>query len=389
MKILFLDQSGQVGGAELSLLDIAKTYGGNCLVGLFESGPYQHLLVDHNIPVQVFSQSALNIQRESNFLRSLSSLKPLAHLVNQVIKLSYQYDVIYANTAKAFVIGALASLLTHRPLIYHLRDILSADHFSAFNRRLIVNLANCCAAQVITNSYATQAAFVAAGGRADLTEVIYNGFKPTQYQNLAVKATEIKQQLNLADHFVIGHFSRLSPWKGQHVLLEALPQCPKDTIALLVGDALFGEQAYVQQLHQQVNALGLQNQVRFLGFKEDIPAIMAACDLVAHTSTAPEPFGRVIVEGVLCGKPVVASAAGGATELIEHGKTGWLTPPGDVDKLAEVINCCHRDSDGAAAIAHQGQKVARQRFDLNTTNEQVEQLLNQVMQHDCKIAVTS
>lgn len=63
-----------------------------------------------------------------------------------------------------------------------------------------------------------------------------------------------------------------------------------------MGDALFGEQDYVQQLHQQVETLNLESQVKFLGFRSDIPQLMAACDLVAHTSTAPEPFGRVIVK---------------------------------------------------------------------------------------------
>ena len=106
--------------------------------------------------------------------------------------------------------------------------------------------------------------------------------------------------MGLGDRFVIGHFSRLSPWKGQHILLEALVHCPADVVAILVGDALFGEQDYVQTLKAQVESLGLQNRVHFLGFRSDIVPLMHACDVVAHTSTAPEPFGRVIAEAMLC-----------------------------------------------------------------------------------------
>ena len=72
---------------------------------------------------------------------------------------------------------------------------------------------------------------------------------------------------------------------------------------------------------------------------------MSLCDLVVHTSTAPEPFGRVIIEAMLCGKPVVAAAAGGAVELIEHGQTGWLTSPGSVSELAKIIRQCQQQPE--------------------------------------------
>ena len=89
---------------------------------------------------------------------------------------------------------------------------------------------------------------------------------------------------------------------------------------LLVGDALFGEYEYLEQLHHQVKRLGLGDRVHFLGFRSDIPQLMSLCDLIAHTSTAPEPFGRVIVEGMLCGKPVVAAAAATAAAQSLLGK---------------------------------------------------------------------
>ena len=379
MKILFLDQSNQIGGAELSLLDIASAYRDKCLVSLFEAGPYGNLLHQHHIPVQALKHHPLKVGKDSSSWQCLASLKPLLQMTAQVAQLSRDYDLIYANTQKALVVGALASCLSQRPLVYHLRDIVSADHFSTFNRRLIVGLANRFATQIIMNSQATQAAFRAAGGRSDRTTVVYNGFDPTIYQDLTASRGQLRHQLNLTDHFVVGHFSRLSPWKGQHVLIDALRQCPKNTIALLVGDALFGEQAYVQQLHQQVKSLGLENQVRFLGFQANIPNLMAACDLVAHTSVNPEPFGRVIVEGMLCRKPVVATAAGGAMELIEHRKTGWLTSPGDRQGLAGVINQCYHHPELAAAIGQQAQRVASQRFNLRTMLQQIDQLLGDVL----------
>ncbi len=375
MKILFLDQSGKPGGAELCLIDIAKPYRDSCLVGLFADGSFRHLLEQQHIPVQVLATEPIQVRKESSLAQGLSSLSSLMPLIRRIARKAREYDVIYANTQKALVVGALASFFSDRPLVYHLHDILSPDHFSQTNRRIAVTLANARASLVIANSQASQAAFVAAGGRERLTEVVYNGFQPELYQSNESNSSQLRQQLGLDGRFIVGHFSRLSPWKGQHILIEALAHCPKDVTAILVGDALFGEQDYVQHLHQRVAELGLEGRVQFLGFRSDIVPLMSACDLVAHTSTSSEPFGRVIVEAMLCGRPVVAAAAGGAVELVQHGHTGWLVAPGEPTLLADVITGCQNQPLHAASLAQQAQMYASQRFDLKTINQQLEQLL--------------
>lgn len=376
-KILFLDQSGKPGGAELCLADIAKPYGQTCRVGLFADGSFKTLLEQQQTPVQVLLNQPIQVRKESSLLQGLSSLGQLIPLIAKVAQLSRSYDLIYANTQKALVIGALASAISRRPLVYHLHDILSDQHFSRTNRRVAVGLANQFAALVIANSKASQSAFIHSGGRADKVAVVYNGFDPERYQISAWERQQLRQSLGLDDRFVVGHFSRLSPWKGQHVLIEALTHCP-DVTAILVGDALFGEQSYAEQLHQQVTRLGLSNRVRFLGFRSDVPPLMAACDLVAHTSTAPEPFGRVIVEAMLCGTPVVAAAAGGAIELVEPEKTGWLTPPGNSLDLASIINQSYQQPEKTAAIAQTAQADASQRFHLSTINQEIADLLHRI-----------
>lgn len=373
-KILFLDQSGKPGGAELCLLDVVQPYRDRALVGLLADGPFKVLLEQHQIPVQVLSDRPIQVRKDSRLLQGLKSLKDLIQPIRRVVQLSREFDLIYANTQKALVVGAIASALSRRPLVYHLHDIVSHDHFSAINQRLIIDLANMFATQVIANSQATKAAFHAAGGRSP-TAVVYNGFDTTVYQDSQRDRLTIRQQLGLGSQFVVGHFSRLSPWKGQHILIEALKYCPEDVIALFVGEALFGEQQYVEQLHQQIQQAGLHHRVRFLGFRSDVPQLMAACDVVAHTSTAPEPFGRVIVEAMLSGTPVVATAAGGAIELITPGQTGWLIPPGDAGKLAAIIHECRNHPAQRQAIATNAQLKAKQRFHLATTNQQIAQLL--------------
>lgn len=378
MKILFLDQSGKPGGAELCLIDIAKPYRDSCLVGLFADGAFRQLLEQQNIPVEVLATTPIQVRKESSVVQGLSSVGSLLPLIAKVAQNARDYDLIYANTQKALVVGALASFFSRRPLVYHLHDILSPDHFSQTNRAIAVTLANTTAKLVIANSQASQAAFVEAGGRSHLTQVVYNGFEPELYRTDASIRETLRQQLGLDGRFIIGHFSRLSPWKGQHILIEALTHCPEDVTAILVGEALFGEQEYAQSLHQQVAKLGLEERVRFLGFRSDVVQLMSACDVVAHTSTAPEPFGRVVVEAMLCGRPVIAAKAGGVVELVEHGRTGWLVPAGEPTLLAEAIAICKEQPDVTATVAHQARDTASQRFHMNTINQQIAQLLESI-----------
>ncbi|MCL6753446.1 glycosyltransferase family 4 protein [Nostoc sp. CCCryo 231-06] len=377
MRILFLDQSGKPGGAELCLIDIAKPYCDSVLVGLFADGPFKDLLQQNNIPVEVFVTQAIQVRKESSLLEGLKSLGQLVPLITKVVKKAREYDLIYANTQKALVVGALASFFSRRPLVYHLHDILSTEHFSQTNLRIAINLANRFASLVIANSQASKTAFVQAGGRQNIIEVVYNGFDPKNYQTDEFKINKLQQQLGLQGKFVVGHFSRLAPWKGQHILIDALAKCPPEVTAIFVGDALFGEQDYVQQLHQQVAELGLENRVKFLGFRSDIPQLMAACDLVAHTSTSPEPFGRVIVEAMLCGKPVVAAKAGGVMELVEHGLNGFLVTPAEPQELAQVIITCLQETEITATIANNARTTASRRFDVAIINQQIAQLLSQ------------
>jgi glycosyltransferase involved in cell wall biosynthesis len=378
MKILFLDQSGKPGGAELCLLDIAREYRDRCLVCLFAEGAFRNMLEAEQIPVKVLA-IPLQIQKDSNILQGLYSIGQLMPLVINVARLSRQYDLIYANTQKALVVGALASILSRRPLVYHLHDILSTEHFSRTNQRIAVTLANRCASLIIANSQASELAFIAAGGQKKLTHVVYNGFNPSCYQVNRSQRDSIRQILGLTpEDFVVGHFSRLATWKGQHILMEALSHCSLSVKVVLVGDALFGEQDYVKQLKQQVTDLGMEKRVQFLGFRSDVADLMAACDLVAHTSTAAEPFGRVIIEAMLSGTPVVAAAAGGAIELVEHGVNGWLVTPGAPLKLAIIIQQCCDKPDQVKIIVEQAQNTAIQRFDLGVVNRQIQQLLLQL-----------
>jgi glycosyltransferase involved in cell wall biosynthesis len=108
----------------------------------------------------------------------------------------------------------------------------------------------------------------------------------------------------------------------------------------------------------------LDARLHFTGFREDVVDVMNAADVIVHASVRPEPFGRVILEGMLLAKPAIATAAGGVLELIEHDRTGFLVPPGDVEALARSLDGVLSAREASAAIGASAQAWARQRFSL-------------------------
>lgn len=380
-KILFLDHVGVVSGAELSLLDIARHYAGFSKVLLFADGPFRERLEEVGVAVEVSHapRAVSGIRREGSGARELRAVPGVLKLSWRVARLACGYDLLYTNSQKALVIGALAGKISGKPVIWHLRDMLTADHFSQAHRRLAVTLANLMVARVIANSKATAAAFIRSGGRAEKVRTIYNGIDPTPFESVApAEVDTLRRTLGLAEVPVISAFSRLAPWKGQHVLLEALTHLP-GVHALVVGEALFEEDTYARALREQAKNLKIADRVHFLGFRQDVPQLMRLSDVVLHTSVAPEPFGRVIVEGMLARRPVVAARAGGAVEIIEDRVTGHLVPVGDAKALARVIAYLLEDPVRARALAEAGYSAALERFSLQRMLEGLTQQVQQVV----------
>ena len=375
-RVLFLDHTGVLGGAELFLLELAARWVGEQQVVLFAEGPLHERLERLAVPVGVFRAGGAmaSVGRGGRGLAQLFAVPAILQLAWRVARHAANFDVLFANSQKALVVGSIASRIACKPLVWYLHDMLTADHFSALNRFVSVKLGSQFASRVITNSEASREAFVQCGGQADRTTVVYNGIdsKPFADEPSEEASRRLRAEMGCGNEPVVGVFSRLAPWKGQHVLLEALRLVP-NLCAVFVGAPLFGDEArYLEELQAKARDLGVSERVRFLGFREDIPALLHAVDFVAHTSVAPEPFGRVIVEGMLAGKPVVATKAGGACEIIEDDVTGCLVPPGDSAELASALRRLIDEPGLATRLGCAGREVAARRFSVESMLRGVE-----------------
>lgn len=131
---------------------------------------------------------------------------------------------------------------------------------------------------------------------------------------------------------------RLTRWKGQAVLVEALARLSNpDAVVVLVGDDQ-GRGRYVAELAALAQRLGVAHRLRMVGNCDDMPAALKLSDVVVNASTEPEGFGRVVIEAQAMCRPVIGTDHGGAAETIEHGVTGWRVPPGDASALAAQLD---------------------------------------------------
>ncbi len=140
---------------------------------------------------------------------------------------------------------------------------------------------------------------------------------------------------------------RLTRWKGQTVLIEAMALLERrDVRCVLVGSDQ-GRIDYRDELEKLIESRGLSSVVRIVDHCDDMPAAYMLTDVVVSASTDPEAFGRVIAEGQAMGRPVIATDHGGAREIVDAGVTGWLTPSGDPAALAEKIATALALDEGA------------------------------------------
>ncbi|MFM0305060.1 glycosyltransferase family 4 protein [Paraburkholderia sediminicola] len=379
-SVLFVDQSGQLGGAEFALLQLAGSCIARSEVVLLSDGPFRRRLEALGARVQVLNDARVSgIVRQASGLNCLRVVPGIVRQVRAIAARARTFDVLFLNTQKALVLGALGKPLHRKPVIWYQHDILTREHFGRVQLSVIKWLVRFAVDQVIANSQASKRSLMALTGiAADSVPVVYNGIDAGAFKRIdGTDVVALRRRLGLPEHaWLAGLFGRLASWKGQHIALEAMARLP-DVHLVLVGAPLFGEDAYAQRLHEQADALGVADRVHFAGFQDDVPAWMKAMDVILHTSTEPEPFGRVIVEGMAAARPVIAAAAGGVTEIVRHQRNGWLVKPGDVAALADAIGALRADPALAQRLADQALADAQNEFSVDQYLQRMMQAIGQ------------
>jgi glycosyltransferase involved in cell wall biosynthesis len=269
--------------------------------------------------------------------------------------------ILHLNTSRvAFLAG------TRTQTVAELKDALGPPFFSVGLSRTIAKRLEAAAQVVVANSQFNAGRVIESGFPADRVVTILNGLDLERLRPLSASERQaVRAREGWAeDEVVLCCTGRLAEWKGQHLAVEAAARL-RERIRLrlvLVGDSGFDGPDYGLRLRRMAATHGLDPQVVFTGFRDDAQQLMAAADVILHTSVLPEPLGLTPMEAQALGVPVVASGAGGVLETVADRKTGYLFKPGDVDDLCRGIEwALGVDRDALCAA---GRQRAHELFDM-------------------------
>lgn len=384
-KILFVTHAASYGGAELFLRDIviqAHADGQEWPVVFLDDGPLKQDLLDAGLVAKTVSAGAriLKLKRGSSLRDALSALVGIFAVVRILVRDFRTYDIVCANSQKSLFLAGLAARIARKPFVWILHDLVTDSSFSPTMRRALVFFANHMTSAVVANSQAAKDALVASGGDAGKISVVYNGFDfatDAAASSSGADRAKMLAQAGLSNAPTVGVFGRIAEWKGQHVLIDAVAAIP-ELQAIVVGDATYQDSTYFDRLRATVAEKKLADRVKFLGFRKDVQPLMAAVDIVVHTSTEPEPFGRVIVEGMAERRPVIATQGGGVGEIIDHMENGILYRPGDSAALADALRAILRDPALATRLADEGYRKVTARFSIQRSVQDLNRVFDGV-----------
>lgn len=372
LRVLVVDHTAELGGAELALVRLCAALGSDvevsCLV--FEQGELVDVLQSQGVPVAVLPLSGA-VRSVDRYRAGQASWANVARAV-RVVPFVWGFtrrirtarpDVICTTSLKADLLAVIPAAVTRKPLVWHVHDRIGSDYLPATLVRLMRWAARFPRA-IVVNSRATAATIPRA------TEVAYPGFAPEQgiAPGLPVPLRGTAP--------VIGIIGRISPTKGQLEFVRAaavvMESFPSATFRI-IGGPTFGAEEYAATVRQEADALGVAARLTWVGPVADTAAELDAMTVCVHASPVPEPFGQVVVEAMIRGVPVIATAEGGIPEILRPGDEalGTLVPAGDSAAIGAAVLAMLRDPVGAAVRAERARVEAYRLFPIAGTADVV------------------
>jgi len=332
-KLLLLHSSNDLYGASkifLQLIDLLTKNGFDVHIIIPEKGMLDDFLIKKDIKIEYLELGVLR-KKYLNPLglinRLVTNIKAIAFL-SKYIK-DHSIDLVYTNTS-TILSGGIAAKKNGIPSLFHIHEIPIGNKLYEFSSGKIINIIS---NKVLTVSNSVKKHWLKYIDDKKI-ERIYNGIIFSKTDSL------IKLERD-QDDFVITSVARIIPYKGHGYLIDVANELIKKSTKfkfLIVGDTLPSYVSYEKSVKQKVNDLGLENQIKFLGFRNDISGILKQSDLFIHPAIAPDPLPTVLFESLHIDLPSVATNLGGAIEILDNGNNGLLIPYNDPKKAANLIN---------------------------------------------------
>jgi glycosyltransferase involved in cell wall biosynthesis len=297
-------------------------------------------------------------------LRIRNHIDALAGFQLRRIVRAGQYDIVHFHTARAHTLspwlqGLKTKRIVTRRMDYPLRKGWATRLLYLHNTDWIIAI-----------SKGVQAELLEGGVPLERLRVIPSGIDTKKFLPNPAAQNNIRIRYNIPLHLpLVLSVGALVERKGHNFLLSAAYQLKEQGYDLRY--LICGEGGLRSDLEAQSRALGLTQEVRFIGFCPEVPELQAAADYFVHVPLH-EGLGVAVIEALAAGLPVIASRVGGIPELIEDHKTGILIPPKDVTSLVAALSSLLSHKQFARHLGVTGQAFVRSRLDVNImaqTNE--------------------
>lgn len=289
-------------------------------------------------------------------------------------------DILHTHLFEPSVIGLLAGTLARTKMRIETRHY--SDYHTRINKRWHVRLDQLCTrlshGVIAVSQHTADHLISAEQAPPEKLHVVLNGIDFARVKRSDnYDRNRVRQEFAEEETHLLLIAARLHPEKGYEYLFQAITELKlrfNGKIKLLVA----GAGPFLHRYQELVRTLGCEDVVTFLGFRKDLPDLMAAVDLFVLPSVA-EAFGLVLAEALYLGTPVVATQVGGIPEVVDDGVVGVLVPPANERALADAIATLLNDSERRTQMAGTGREKVLRKFrfeDMVRSYEAVYQQLN-------------
>ncbi|MFD2034393.1 glycosyltransferase [Belliella marina] len=374
-RILILHSSSDLYGAGRSLLRSSKALvneGYHIKVLLSDDGPLCESIKELGGEVEILR---LGILRKK-YLKLLGLINRLYYLSAAIWKIykmikRENYPIVYSNTSTVLA-GAYAAKLAKVKHVNHVREIvLSPQVYKKFitsSLKQTSDLIICVSNAVLENYPPLKAAGTA--------KVIYNGIDFEKYYS---------NQKNENEPFTVTTIGRINPGKGQLFFLKVINEIIKEYGNVnikfqIVGDPYTGYEYILKEILDYIEQENLGDYVDYLGFRKDIPEILANSDLFILPSNEPDSLPNVVLEAMSSSLPVIATLSGGASEMVVLGKSGYLVEIDNIEQTKNAVMQLYFNRNESKAMGLEGRKIVEQKFSLERYEQELLKAINALYQ---------
>lgn len=381
-RILFFSYASRMGGAEHSLLEFLKIINREKYAPVLlhaEKGELadrvsalgiQTIHLPFRFNIETFTRNNLFGQLLMNPGLIMKMLKWRSRFRKLIVEQSI--GCIHCNQPKSHILTMLTAP-SNVPYVLHLRDIFPGSSLSSQIYRILFSKRQgfCIAiSEAVADSFPVSL--------RQKTRVVHNGVR---IPDTVPSMEEARQRLSIQRTGpVIFSAGRLVPWKQFDLLIRAFAQISAsfpNARLIIAGDALYGAAAYPDQLKNLAEETGCLSCITFAGHIQDLTDYFSACTLFANASRN-EPFGRVIIEAMAHGKPVVAFRTGGIPEIVRHGETGLLADRQTSAALADAMKKILSAKDVCEQMGRAGLETVRREFSVQKNKAAAEAYLDEI-----------